>query len=93
MISRDEIKKLANLARIKITPEEEEALSKDMGNILDYVNQIQNVSATEQMGEKQEVRNVMRDDSVPHESGIHTEVILAEAPTREGDYVKVKKIL
>jgi aspartyl-tRNA(Asn)/glutamyl-tRNA(Gln) amidotransferase subunit C len=93
MISRDEIKKLANLARIKITPEEEETLSKDMGNILEYVNQIQNVSARDQQTEKQPVRNVMRDDSTPHESGIHTEAILAEAPERDGDYVKVKKIL
>ncbi|MDQ3014345.1 MAG: Asp-tRNA(Asn)/Glu-tRNA(Gln) amidotransferase subunit GatC [bacterium] len=93
MISIEEIRKLANLARIKLDTAEEEKLSQDMGSILDYVKQIQEVGASAEQGEKQSTRNVLRDDTLSHESGIHTEAILAEAPQREGDYVKVKKIL
>ncbi|MBX4197828.1 Asp-tRNA(Asn)/Glu-tRNA(Gln) amidotransferase subunit GatC [Candidatus Parcubacteria bacterium] len=93
MISVEEIRKLASLARIKLTKDEEEKLSKDMGNILAYIEQIQEVSATVEESEKPLLRNVMRDDAEPHQAGIHTEALLAEAPKREENYVKVKKIL
>ena len=39
------------------------------------------------------MRNVMREDANPHESGIYTEKMLEQAPAREGNYIKVKKIL
>jgi aspartyl-tRNA(Asn)/glutamyl-tRNA(Gln) amidotransferase subunit C len=93
MISKDDVKKLANLARIKLTPEEEEKFAKDMENILGYVTQIQNVSDTVDARGSEKVKNALRDDNQPHESGIHTEAILEEAPKRKGDYVQVKKIL
>ena len=35
----------------------------------------------------------MREDDNPHAGGIYTEAVLNEAPEREGDYIKVKKIL
>jgi Asp-tRNA(Asn)/Glu-tRNA(Gln) amidotransferase C subunit len=35
----------------------------------------------------------MRDDSVTHTPGEFTEDILNNAPDREGNYLKVKKIL
>ncbi len=35
----------------------------------------------------------MREDAFPHESGIHTEALLNNAPEREGMFLKVKKIL
>jgi hypothetical protein len=35
----------------------------------------------------------MREDGEPHESGIYTQKILEQAPAREKDYIKVKKIL
>jgi aspartyl-tRNA(Asn)/glutamyl-tRNA(Gln) amidotransferase subunit C len=92
MISKDDVKKLANLARIKLADGEEEKLVEDMGNILGYVEQIQKVSGSLPQ-EKLDVRNVLREDANPHETGIHTEALLAEAPQREGEYVKVKKIL
>ncbi len=97
MISRDDVKKLANLARIKLSPEEEEKFAKDMEDILGYVNQIQKVSANvpdpQNTTEKEKVRNVLRADTNAHDAGIHTEAILNEAPARDGDYIKVKKIL
>jgi aspartyl-tRNA(Asn)/glutamyl-tRNA(Gln) amidotransferase subunit C len=106
-ISRDDVKKLAALARIKISPDEEENLAKDMENILAYVTQIQEFSATaseksaasgtaksaDGRREKARVRNVLRPDENPHEPSAFTEEILAEAPKRQGEYVKVKKIL
>ena len=39
------------------------------------------------------LRNVMRPDVVEHLPGEYTESLLSNAPDREGDYLKVKKIL
>jgi len=39
------------------------------------------------------VRNVLREDKNPHQSGLYTEVLVSAALARQGNYVKVKKIL
>ncbi|MDO8482850.1 MAG: Asp-tRNA(Asn)/Glu-tRNA(Gln) amidotransferase subunit GatC [bacterium] len=94
MITLQEIEKLANLSRIAVTSEEKEQLRKDMESILSYVEQVNAVSA-DLVLEQEELLlcNVMRSDDNPHESGIYTETLLSAAPSREGNYVKVKKIL
>ena len=43
MITRDQLKNLAELARIELRPDEEEALLKDLEQILDYVDELQEV--------------------------------------------------
>jgi len=94
MLDIKEIEKLAELARIKVPEGEKESLRKDIDAILGYVGEIQKVSAD--LGEERPkplLRNVMREDGVPHESGIFTETLLAAAPQRAGQYVRVKKIL
>ncbi|MFM2357885.1 MAG: hypothetical protein RJA61_622 [Candidatus Parcubacteria bacterium] len=94
MIERKDIEKLASLARIKISPEEADVFKGEIESILDYVAQVQKVSLPKQDDRKSGlVRNVLREDSDPHESGINTEVLLNESPEREGQYVKVKNIL
>ena len=40
-----------------------------------------------------QLRNVMRDDKIKSESGENTETIMQEFPRKEGNYLKVKKIL
>ena len=67
-------------------------MSKDIESILDYVSQVKNISA-DVARDIPVVHNVMRDDVVTHESGEYTEALLSLAPAREGNYVKVKKIL
>ncbi|MEK7135496.1 MAG: Asp-tRNA(Asn)/Glu-tRNA(Gln) amidotransferase subunit GatC [Patescibacteria group bacterium] len=88
---------LAKLARIKIGDQEAENLSHEFESILKYVGEVGEVGKLNQLEKfsKEDflVRNVMRKDSEGHESGLYTEKILAEAPAREGDYIKVKKIL
>lgn len=96
MITIDEIEKLASLARIKLSEEEKTVLQKDVGAILGFVSQIKDVGA--ESAERTAVSagapmNVMREDGEPHESGIYTERLLSAAPQREGQYVRVKKIL
>lgn len=85
--------KLAALCRIDMSENEMEELRKEMGAILQYVGEISDVATKGHISEARELRNVMREDGEPHTGGAHTEAILAEAPDKEGEYVKVKQIL
>ncbi|MBI4121229.1 MAG: Asp-tRNA(Asn)/Glu-tRNA(Gln) amidotransferase subunit GatC [Parcubacteria group bacterium] len=93
-MDQKELKHLAELARIRISDEKLEALRGDCDVILKYVSQIKGVEGGAQtMEDLGLVHNVMREDGEPHESGIYSEELLREAPEREGQFVKVKKIL
>lgn len=93
-MDRKTVENLAQLARIEVPEREQDKLAKDLESILAFVGQLKEVDAevtTE--GRVGAVVNVMREDREPHESDIHTETLLAEAPARTGNYLKVKKIL
>ncbi len=91
MITKEEIKNLAQLARIEIKEDEAESLRKEIDSILDYVSKINEISGDSE--DKPVLKNVMRDDEITHKSGEFTEDLLSNAPGREGNYLKVKKIL
>jgi aspartyl-tRNA(Asn)/glutamyl-tRNA(Gln) amidotransferase subunit C len=89
-----DIEKLAQLARIELTETEKQTYLKDLGSILNYVDQIKTVVA--EVGEERtvgELRNVMRADQGDNISGSNTEAIVNEFPAKQGNYLKVKKIL
>jgi aspartyl-tRNA(Asn)/glutamyl-tRNA(Gln) amidotransferase subunit C len=95
-MNRDEVLKLANLVRIKLTDAEAEKLSGEFDSILGYVGEIKEISSQKGDSTSPEafpVRNIMRSDSEGHEGGIYSEKLLDEAPENEKSYVKVKKIL
>ena len=88
-----DVKKLSELCRIDMTDEEAEKLRGDMESILGYVGEIGSVVAETGTPTAPLHRNILREDGEPHESGMHTDVILAGVPDRDGGYVKVKAIL
>ena len=94
-MDREKVLNLARLARIKISDTEADNLSHEFEAILNYVGEVKSVEASvrKQSPEEYPVRNVMRADGEPHQSGIYTEAILANAPSRKDNYLKVKKIL
>ena len=92
-MDRNEIEKLTNLARLELSEEEMKSLGSDIESILGYVSEIQKISAEELTPEIDRHYNIVRDDGKPHEKALYTNEILREAPAREGDYIKVKKIL
>ena len=93
MIDIKEVEKLAELSRIKMTEEEMVAFAKEIDPILDYVAQIKKVVGDETEREIPDLHNVMRSDDMPNQTGGNTEVLIAEFPRREGNLLKVKKIL
>lgn len=94
-ITKKEIENLAALSRLELSEEEKERMRGEFGSILEYVASIQKISSTASEKSRSIVAtvNIMREDENPHESGLYTEKLLSAAPQREGEYVRVKKIL
>jgi aspartyl-tRNA(Asn)/glutamyl-tRNA(Gln) amidotransferase subunit C len=94
MLSKDDIKKLAELARIRVDEKDAEALAGQIGSILGYVGQIKEVAhiVTDEVQFGTSV-NALREDTNENPGGTYTEALLREAPQTQDGYVKVKKIL
>lgn len=93
MVSKDDLAKLAQMARIELTDEELSEMEGDFESIIKYVSQIQEVVGKDEEKVVGELRNVMREDGEPHKSGIYTEDLVAQFPKKEGNYLKTKKII
>ena len=92
MISKEEVKKIADLARIRLSLKEMEKMTQELGSILGYVEQVKEMSDVSTKNEEI-LKNVFREDENINESGFFTKKVLDLAPRKEGDYIKVKKIL
>ncbi len=92
-ITLEEVKKLALLSRIKLSSEEEVSMQNEISSILGYIDQINKVEFGKDHIDQSARKNIWREDENETESGIFTEKLLSNAPQREGNYVKVKKIL
>lgn len=95
MATKDEVKKLAALARIHIGDTELEKFTSEFDAILAYVGQLEKLDLPQgdALREKPALRNVMREDGEPHATGMYTEKIAKLFPAREGDALKVKQII
>lgn len=95
-MDKEKVLSLAKLSRISLKDSEAEGLSHEFEAILKYVGEVKELKkAGPSLINKEDyaLRNVLREDTEGHASGAFTEALLNEAPAREGDYVKVKKIL
>jgi aspartyl-tRNA(Asn)/glutamyl-tRNA(Gln) amidotransferase subunit C len=93
MIDREQVRKVALLARLELTEQEEEEFTTQLSNILDYVEQLSelDVSDVPPTTRAIDVSNVTRQDVLQPDP--EREAILQNAPDQEGDYFKVPKIL
>ena len=94
-MDKEKVLNLAKLARVEIGEAEAESLSGEFEAILNYVGEVKGVATDKHSNNLENVGvfNVMREDAEPHEAGLYTEKILEQAPSKEGQYIKVKKIL
>ena len=92
MITKDDVKHVAKLARLKLTEEEIETYSKQLGDILKYVDQMNEIDTTgvEPMPHPIPVFNVMREDEVKYEQT--KAEMMANAPYEEDGFFRVPKI-
>ena len=66
MISEKDVKQIASLSRIHLSPEEIAAFTKDLGNILQYVNKLSQLKLdnVEPTSHVLALKNVYREDKV-----------------------------
>jgi aspartyl-tRNA(Asn)/glutamyl-tRNA(Gln) amidotransferase subunit C len=93
MIDREQVRKVANLARLELTPTEEEEFTTQLGNILDYFEQLNELDTTgvEPTTRAIDVSNVTRSDQL--QPCPDREIILEGAPEREEEFFRVPQIM
>ena len=93
MIDREQVRKVALLARLELTSEEEEQFTAQLGDILDYVEQLSELDVTDIPPTTRaiDVSNVTREDNL--QPYADREAILESAPEQEGEYFRVPKIM
>jgi aspartyl-tRNA(Asn)/glutamyl-tRNA(Gln) amidotransferase subunit C len=92
-VDEDTVRRIARLARIKVTDAEAKALEKELSGILDWIKQLEEVDTdgVEPMTAVVSTALKMRDDKVT-DGGI-AEEILANAPAREDHMFVVPKVV
>jgi aspartyl-tRNA(Asn)/glutamyl-tRNA(Gln) amidotransferase subunit C len=92
-LTRKEVQQIAMLARLRLTPEEEERLTEQLDNILQYMGKLNHLdtSGIEPFGHMVDVINPMREDVVTNQA--NAEALLANAPAKENTFLQVPKII
>jgi aspartyl-tRNA(Asn)/glutamyl-tRNA(Gln) amidotransferase subunit C len=92
-ITIDQVRHVARLARLELSPAEEQSLQSDLSAILAYVDKLnqlntEEVEPTTQVGEP---GTPMREDEITNRPA--PEEMLANAPARSRNFFKVPKII
>lgn len=93
-LSRVDILKLAQLARLDLTEEEIEEYALELSSILQYVEQLQavDVSGLSPTNQVSGLTNVTRDD-VEIDYGYAPHDLLKNLPATESNQIKVKRMI
>ena len=94
LIDKKVTKKIAFLARISLTEKEEEEFSKDLSNILQWMEDLKKVDVSD----VEPVRNVndsklFERDDVDFTTAVNQEDILLNAPKKNGKFFTVPKVI
>ena len=93
MLTREEVIKLAQLARIELSEKEVEKFQRDLSAVLEYVDELKrvDVEGLEEISQVTGLVNVQREDEVvPAENH---DAIFSQAPEMKDGFYKVKAIL
>lgn len=93
-IDENEVKHLAQLARIKLSDEEVPQLQKDLSKILEYVDALKqvNTDGLPEIAQVTGIKNSLRADEPVQASTEERDAILKNAPATESGYFKVKEV-
>jgi len=92
-ITAKEVRHVADLARLELSPEEVELFTGDMNRILDYMDQLNELDTggVEPTSHVLSLKNVFREDVVGE--SLTVDEVLANAPRREKGHFVVPKII
>ena len=87
-ISEQEVKKIAELSRLSLTNEELKKRTKDMNNILDYMDTLNEIDTenVEELYNVHDMNNSLREDN--YESSLSKKDVLANSPNSNSDYIE-----
>ena len=93
-LTREDVLKLAQLSKLTLTEEELDNFINEINSILKYVEHLQSVD-TEGIKPTNQVTgltNIVRNDDV-YDYGVTQEDLLKNLPARQGNSIKVKRVL
>jgi aspartyl-tRNA(Asn)/glutamyl-tRNA(Gln) amidotransferase subunit C len=92
-LTRDEVLHVADLARLSLAPEEIEVVTRQLNDILAYVEKLQELDTegVEPLAHVIPVFNVFREDAVA--AGLDRDAALSNAPAREEGAFVVPRII
>ncbi len=89
----EDVRRLAALARIEVPEEDLARFAAEFDSILAYVSKLDELKLPEGDRALSPVRNVLREDVNPNESGAWTEALVTQFPDKEGTSLRVKQII
>jgi aspartyl-tRNA(Asn)/glutamyl-tRNA(Gln) amidotransferase subunit C len=92
-ITREEVARVADLARLHLTDDEIDRMQAQLSNILEAVETLREVDTSQvhPTASVIQLENVMREDEV--RDGITREAALANAPLRDDPFLRVPTVL
>jgi aspartyl-tRNA(Asn)/glutamyl-tRNA(Gln) amidotransferase subunit C len=92
-LTREEVQRIAVLARLRLTPEEETQLTEQLDHILAYMEKLDELgtSKVEPFSHAVDTVNVLREDKVTNLPD--ADALLANVPDRDNTFFKVPKII
>ena len=92
MLSKETIEKVAQLAKLKLTEEEKETLGKQLLDIIEFVNQLNQVETEQIEGFEYTLEGTLLREDVP-QNPLPQEKALMNAPEGENGFFVVPRIL
>ncbi len=94
MLSEDEVKNIATLARIGLKDVEVEKYQKDLSAILEFFQELEMVptDGVSPMGNSTEKVDAFREDRAVSGSDAEREALMRNAPMTKDGFVKVKSV-
>lgn len=95
MITKEEVKHIAKLARLGLTEKEMEKIQKDLSLILDYFKLLKEVNTENIKPTSHPIsaKPYLRKDEVLRKPSKMNQKLIEMAPDKEKEYLKVKSIL
>ncbi len=91
-ISKTDVEHVAQLARLNLTKIEEEKFTQELGEILNYIDELNELDLTKikSVSQISGLENIVREDKITNEN--NREKLLTNAPSQEKGYIKVKQV-
>ena len=98
MLTEKDLQHIADLARIKLSVEEKKKFSKELGSVLDFINQLNkaDTSGVEATYQITGLANSFRMDKYRKDFEMNenlNERLIGQAPAKENRFIKVRPVL